>query len=110
MLCPGGKTGLFGVHPSQPDALRRIHEPQDAHMSLQNAAHKMPIGRWVSDKQLAEYYNVHRATVHRMVKTGDLPPPIRIGKGNSRWDMHVIIDRDEERMKPIKPDTDRASA
>lgn len=34
----------------------------------------------LTDKEVAEIFQVHRATVWRRVKDGGLPAPIRIGK------------------------------
>jgi len=48
-----------------------------------------------SDQQLAVALAVSRATIWRMVKRGDLPAPIRLGKA-ARWrrdEVQVAIDR-----------------
>ena len=46
--------------------------------------------KWVSDKTLAEYYEVSRATIWRWVKIGKLPPPEKIGENCTRWDFEKI--------------------
>ena len=40
---------------------------------------------YLSDKQLAEKYGVHRTTIWRWVKQGDFPPPVKLSPGCSRW-------------------------
>ena len=47
--------------------------------------------KWVSDKSLAEYYEVSRATIWRWVKIGRLPPPEKIGDNCTRWDFEQIL-------------------
>ena len=46
--------------------------------------------KWVSDKTLAEYYEVSRATIWRWVKIGKLPAPEKIGDNCTRWDFEKI--------------------
>ena len=61
---------------------------------MQNHVHHHPkkpaARRWVSDKFLADYYEVSRCTVWRWVKTGKLPPPEKIGANTTRWDFEQI--------------------
>lgn len=40
--------------------------------------------RYLSDKDLAERYSIHRATPWRWVQAGKLPQPIKIN-GCTRW-------------------------
>ncbi len=46
--------------------------------------------KWASDKWLAEYYEVSRATIWRWVKIGKLPAPEKIGENCTRWDFEKI--------------------
>ncbi|WP_241521140.1 helix-turn-helix transcriptional regulator [Kineobactrum sediminis] len=46
--------------------------------------------RWVSDRTLAEYYEVSRCTIWRWVKSGRLPEPEKIGDNCTRWDFDKI--------------------
>ena len=48
--------------------------------------------RWVSDKFLADYYEVARCTIWRWVKLQILPPPESFGGNLSRWDFEKIKD------------------
>lgn len=40
---------------------------------------------YLSDKRLAERYDVSRATIWRWVKTGSLPKPVKLSPGCTRW-------------------------
>lgn len=46
--------------------------------------------RYVSDRQLAERYGVHRATVWRWVQRGILPQPEQLSEQCTRWDLDEI--------------------
>jgi len=54
-----------------------------------NNPHRIP-RKLVSDKTLAEYYEVSRCTIWRWVKIGKLPPPQKIGANCTRWDFEKI--------------------
>lgn len=43
--------------------------------------------RFVSDRFLANRYEVSRATIWRWAKIGKLPPPEQLGANTSRWDL-----------------------
>jgi prophage regulatory protein len=58
--------------------------------SQDKALGKLAYRRWVSDRTLAEYYEVSRATIWRWVKIGKLPAPQKIGENCTRWDFEVI--------------------
>lgn len=45
--------------------------------------------RYLSDKELATRYSVHRATPWRWVQSGKLPAPIKIN-GCTRWKLSDI--------------------
>jgi prophage regulatory protein len=40
---------------------------------------------YLSDKQNAQKYGVHRTTIWRWVKNGDFPKPITLSPGCTRW-------------------------
>lgn len=40
---------------------------------------------FVTDKQCADRYGVHKATIHRWVKEGNFPKPIKLGPNCTRW-------------------------
>jgi len=46
--------------------------------------------KWVSDRTVAEYFEVSRCTVWRWVKIGRLPPPVKIGENCTRFDFEKI--------------------
>ena len=46
--------------------------------------------RFLSDKDIAERYSVHRATPWRWVKEGKLPQPVKITAGCTRWKLADI--------------------
>ena len=53
-------------------------------MTIQNTR------KWVSDRTLAKYFEVHRATVWHWAKIGKIPPPIKISGNCTRWDFAEI--------------------
>ena len=46
--------------------------------------------KYLSDKDLAERYSVHRATPWRWVKSGDMPKPVKLG-GATRWRLSDLV-------------------
>jgi len=42
--------------------------------------------RWVSDRTLADRYEVSRSTVWHWARTGKLPRPVKISDNTTRWD------------------------
>ena len=48
--------------------------------------------RWLRDTDLAERYGISRLTVRRWAKNGQLPKPVKISAGFSRWRESVILD------------------
>lgn len=53
--------------------------------------------RYLTDRQLAERYNVSRSTIWRWVQQGRLPQPNRISAGTTRFCAEAIEQRDRER-------------
>lgn len=53
--------------------------------------------RYVSDRQLAERYGVHRATIWRWSQQGLLPEPVSLSDQCTRWDLAEIEELDEIR-------------
>lgn len=45
---------------------------------------------YLTDKQVAERYNVGRATAWRWVQDGDFPKPIKLSPGCTRWKLSDI--------------------
>lgn len=46
--------------------------------------------RYLSDRQLAERFGVHRATIWRWVQSGDFPKPVQLSTGTTRWSLDTI--------------------
>jgi prophage regulatory protein len=40
---------------------------------------------YVTDKQLAKKFGVHRTAIWRWVKQGDFPKPVKLSPGCTRW-------------------------
>lgn len=55
----------------------------------------MTLQNYPSDKCLAERYGVHRGTIWRWAKAGQLPKPIRIN-GCTRWTASAILAWEEK--------------
>ena len=53
---------------------------------------------YLTDKDLAARYQVKRSSVWRWVRSGILPPPVKISEGCSRWVKSEIETRDAERL------------
>lgn len=41
--------------------------------------------RWLTDKDLAEHYGVHRITIWKWARELRLPAPHKIGPSTTRW-------------------------
>ncbi len=54
--------------------------------------HHQPSRKWVSDRTLAEYFEVSRCTIWRWVKIGKLPAPEKIGLNTTRWNFSDVIE------------------
>lgn len=48
------------------------------------------IKKFVSDKQVAERFSVHRTTPWRWVQEGKFPKPIKLSVGVTRWKLSDI--------------------
>ncbi|XKH00787.1 AlpA family phage regulatory protein [Marinobacter nauticus] len=46
--------------------------------------------KFLSDKQLSDRYEIHRATIWRWARNGDFPQPVKIGKHCTRWKLADI--------------------
>lgn len=53
--------------------------------------------KYVDDRTLAAERKVHRATIWRMARRGDLPQPVRLSNGCTRWLREEVDARDAER-------------
>lgn len=51
--------------------------------------------KWVSDKFLADYYEVSRFTIWKWAKNGRLPAPEKIGPNCTRWDFPKILEAEQ---------------
>jgi len=50
-----------------------------------------------SDKQVAQRYEVGRATVWRWVKDSDFPKPVRLSPGCTRWKLSDLEEWEADR-------------
>jgi prophage regulatory protein len=57
------------------------------------------VQQYMTDLQLAERYQISRATVWRWTKNGLLPPPVQLSGGTTRWSKDQIERRDAERQQ-----------
>ena len=69
---------------NQEAAMRKTQSERDTAMG------KQVYRRWVSDKFLAEYYEVSRITIWNWARAGKLPAPKKIGENTTRWDFEAI--------------------
>lgn len=59
--------------------------------------------KFVTDRQLAERYGVSRASVWRWASTGQLPQPVAIGSGTTRWNLEDIERHEQQLADRSKP-------
>ena len=52
---------------------------------------------YLTDRQVAERYEISRPTVWRWVSIGHMPPPEAIGPNTKRWRVATLADWDEQR-------------
>ena len=63
--------------------------------SLENDPSYRDLQRLISARQVCELFNISVASLYRKVATGELPPPIKIGR-MSRWrlsELQATLDR-----------------
>lgn len=53
---------------------------------------------YVTDKQLAQRYGVHRTTIWRWVKESGFPTPIKLSHGCTRWSGEKVEEWDRRKM------------
>ena len=46
--------------------------------------------KFLSDKQLAERYGVHRVTPWRWIETRNFPRPVKLTPGCTRWNLAAV--------------------
>lgn len=53
---------------------------------------------YFNDRQIADRFGVHRATVWRWVQRGEFPKPVRLTAGITRW-LVTDVEAFEERQR-----------
>lgn len=79
------------LHPYYPPPTHTAHQP-DAHPPA--ASTHIPPGTvqaWLTADDVAKRLNVAKRTVHRLVQTGELPPPTKHGRA-ARWSLSLLIE------------------
>jgi predicted DNA-binding transcriptional regulator AlpA len=72
--------------------------------------------RYVSDKALAERYEVARQTIWRWVREGRLPAPVKLADGSTRWWLPTVIEHEQKAelcpagQQPASADKDQERA
>lgn len=59
------------------------------------ASRRLPVkenDRLLRATEVCQMIGVSRTTLHRIVKTGEFPPAIRIGKRGSRWHLSEVVE------------------
>ena len=46
--------------------------------------------KWISDRTIAERYEIARSTVWAWVRAGKLPKPVKIGDNVTRWNSDEV--------------------
>lgn len=52
---------------------------------------------YLSDKQLAERYQIARVSVWRWIKENHFPKPVKLGPGCTRWRYSDILEWEKKR-------------
>lgn len=58
--------------------------------------------QYLTDKQVAERYQISRPSVWRWARDGLLPPPERLGPNTQRWRVATLEAHDEQRAETHK--------
>jgi len=53
---------------------------------------------YLSDKQLAKKFGVHRTTIWRWVKNGTFPKPLKLSEGCTRWPEKPVQEWESKRI------------
>lgn len=56
---------------------------------------------YLSDKQVAKRFSVHRATPWRWVERGAFPKPVKLSPGCTRWRESDILDWEAKREQEV---------
>ncbi|MBA3009729.1 MAG: AlpA family phage regulatory protein [Proteobacteria bacterium] len=54
---------------------------------------------YLSDKQIAKKFGVHRTTIWRWVKSGNFPKPLKLSVGCTRWPEKPVQDWESKRVE-----------
>jgi predicted DNA-binding transcriptional regulator AlpA len=57
---------------------------------------------YLSDKQIAKKFGVHRTTVWRWIKTCGFPKPVTLSPGCTRWTETAILSWESRKAEGIK--------
>lgn len=57
---------------------------------------------YISDKQLAQRFGVHRTTLWAWVRDNGFPPPVRLSEHCTRWRL-ADVEEFERRREQIQP-------
>ena len=57
---------------------------------------------YLSDKQLAARYGVHRTSVWRWLRENNLPKPVKLSPGCTKWLLNDIEAWEQERIAQAK--------
>lgn len=49
--------------------------------------------KWVSDRTLAQYFEVDRSTIWEWAKIGKIPPPKKFSPRTNRWDIDAVVEQ-----------------
>lgn len=81
------------IHSERPRYNRQRDEPSITDITLYQKESKSHGGvrKWVSDKYLADYFQVSRQSIWRWSRKGVIPEPQRIGVNVTRWDLDECV-------------------
>ena len=57
---------------------------------------------YLTDKQIAKKYGVHRTTIWRWIKNCGFPKPVHLSPGCTRWPETIILLWEERKAEGMK--------
>ena len=56
---------------------------------------------WISDRTIAQRFEISRSTVWAWARSGKLPPPVKLGENVTRWDEEEVDRLIDESLRSI---------
>ena len=57
---------------------------------------------WINGLQAAELTGMSRSTLYVMIKSGEFPRPVKLGKRRAAWTKEIVLDWIEKKINESK--------